>query len=221
MCWTRSKRRSFENWTNSMENAWLCSASIHKATRSIHRRQCCISKWSPRLSSFTKIEVNVREGITNIIQSRILELMPSLAKQSFKIDYHRVSSNHYSIPPYSTIDSFRFLSRLMLRLLQIVQSFPDKTDSSCTILVLAHNLGGLLFHLPLFMLFFTHIQAESNPILDSSTLFGNSPLHSIECRWWRRRGHVSLLDHIFHVFKHHHRSLQASLSRLFAFVSRV
>ena len=97
--------------------------------------------------------------------------MPSLEQKSLQIDYHRISSNHFSIPPYSSIDSFCYFASFDVSLLQVVQSFPDKTDPSCTILLLAHNLGGLLFHLPLLMLFLTHIRAESNLALNNSALF--------------------------------------------------
>ena len=157
-----------------MANASRCSDSIRRARRSIRRRRCCISKRSQHRSRKTQpIFVKRREGITKIIQSHLLENLPSLSMQSLQMDYHRVSSNHFSIPPYSSIDSFRLSRVLNFSLLQIIQSFPDKIDPSCTILLLAHNLGGLLFHLPLFMLFLTHIRAESDFALDSSALFGS------------------------------------------------
>lgn len=159
-----------------MGNALRCSDSIRRARRSIHRRRCCTSKRSQHRSRKRQrmIVVIRREGITKIIQSHLLESLPSLSMQSIQMDYHRISSNHYSIPPYSSIDSFRFACVFISSLLQTIQSFPDKTDPSCTILLLAHNLGGLLFHLPLFMLFLTHIRAESDLALDSSALFGSS-----------------------------------------------
>ena len=98
--------------------------------------------------------------------------MPEIDPSSLTVDYHRVSSNHYAIPSYTSIDTFSFFSLLIYSILEIIRALPSAQDNACIVLLLAHNIGGLLFHIPLLMLFVTHLRNDEDSSMDDPSFYG-------------------------------------------------
>ena len=91
---------------------------------------------------------------------------------SLTVDYHRVSSNPYAIPSYTSIDTFPFFSLLICSILEIIRALPSAQENPCIVLLLAHNVGGLLFHIPLLILFAAHFKNDEDSTVNDSSFYG-------------------------------------------------
>lgn len=61
----------------------------------------------------------------------------------------------------------------MCRFISLIREMPDRKQVSVKTVLFAHNVDGLLFHLPLFHLLFHHLRGDNNSLEDSS-LFDNN-----------------------------------------------
>lgn len=89
------------------------------------------------------------------------------------IRYARFSSSHYTIPNPLSIDLFFFVNEMMHRFISLIREMPNRKQASVKTVLLAHNVDGLLFHLPLFHLLFHHLREDSDSFADSSLFDGN------------------------------------------------
>ena len=89
------------------------------------------------------------------------------------IRYARFSSHHYTVPNPLSIDQLFSINKTMCRFISLIQEMPDRKQVSVKTVLFAHNVDGLLFHLPLFHLLFHHLRGDNNSLEDSS-LFDNN-----------------------------------------------
>ena len=89
------------------------------------------------------------------------------------IRYARFSSHHYTVPNPLSIDQLFSINKTMCRFISLIREMPDRKQVSVKTVLFAHNVDGLLFHLPLFHLLFHHLRGDNNSLEDSS-LFDNN-----------------------------------------------
>ena len=116
----------------------------------------------------------VQLSILSLFQSFIrngLKEAFSLSEPSAIIHYSRLSSNHYTIPSPASIDLLFPIHSLIHSFISLIKSMPSCHHAAVSLVLFAHNLNGLLYHIPLFHLLFTHLRCEDDSSDDTGMVF--------------------------------------------------
>ena len=133
----------------------LCStATISWKERLSNIQRRSIRLQSKRHSIFRNNKLICREGFTRLFKEHV--------SPSTSIHYHRINSFHYSIPSYECIQKYfcycYSYDSFTCSFISFAKSFNHSTMTSPTFVLLAHNINGLSFHMPLLYLIFSHQQ---------------------------------------------------------------
>lgn len=75
-------------------------------------------------------------------------------------------------------------SLFIIRFISLIQSFPPEDKVESSVLLIGHNLSGLLFHLPLIQLIYSYTREKDDPFKDDPSIFSMFiPILFIQSLW--------------------------------------
>lgn len=131
------------------------SHTVDSFKQTIHKDTLFTTKY------FSPTGITTREGFIHAFASCTTQTANTF------IHYTRISSNHYSIPSTASVDQSLHRHHLITRFIALVKTMPAPAQAASTLVVFAHNITGLLFHLPLVQLIYAHLRDDGSSTSDN------------------------------------------------------